>query len=495
MSAPGRDSVHDLDGDGDLDVLVRDGAGAGVLLNDHAGGLVRVGGRTPGIAITFIQVGRVDGNSSPDVVGFATGTSVIATGLNDGDGVFHPGPSSPVTLPVPAASCTLYAFDRDGDGDSDLWAACNVLAAPGPGTFDVIFDDAGGTYLPVATVPGTGYTVAFQAADFDGDGDQDVILGRRNPTTNGVLVPMTYIPNTPNGFTHSVFIGVDHQTYDVDVGDFDGNGVPDVFQTNSGATGVTDHCVAWMNLANGSLTMVVQPFSGFSTAAGDLDGDGRTDLVVDAAVRFSLGNGSFSAGLALPVAPTAPIALADVDLDGDLDIVETPGTIMLNLGGGTFGPPISTLARATILPSTPQVARSAIIDLDRDGDPDILAPGPIVLSNVRRQIAHGSWPRPGRPVSIDLYGTTGGAYLLFASNGTASFPLPPHGQVLIDPASAVLGAAGAFGTSAGTHPGAASFGGLLPNDAALVGWTSYWQALDVATGKVTNRITLTVAND
>jgi hypothetical protein len=185
----------------------------------------------------------------------------------------------------------------------------------------------------------------------------------------------------------------------------------------------------------------------------------------------------------------------DVDLDGDLDVFETPGTIMPNLGSGTFGQPVSALARMVVSLSSPQIAQSAIVDLDRDGDPDLVSAGPLVFSNVKRQIAHGCWPRPGRPVSIDLYGTPGGAYLLFASNGTASFPFPPHGQVLIDPASAVLGAGGVLGGATGSSPGGGSFGGLLPNDPALAGWTSFWQALDVASGKVTNRITLTVAND
>ena len=157
-----------------------------------------------------------------------------------------------------------------------------------------------------------------------------------------------------------------------------------------------------------------------------------------------------------------------------------------------FGPPIDILPRAAGVPTNFDIQTSWVADLDRDGDPDILAPGPIVVSNVSRQIAHGWWARPGRPASIDLYGTPGGAWALFASNGTASFPFAPLGNVLIDPASAVLFATGSFGGPLGTNAGAASLSATVPNNPALVGWTTYWQAVDATPLKVTNRITITV---
>src|SRR4029078_1327654 len=97
--------------------------------------------------------------------------------------------------------------------------------------------------------------------------------------------------------------------------------------------------------------------------------------------------------------------------------------------------------------------------------------------NTTRQIAHGSIARPGRPASIDLYGTPGGGWVLWASNGSASFPVPAWGTVLIASGSAQLGAMGTFPAAGSPLSGAATFGVMVPNNPSLVGWTSWWQAI------------------
>ena len=115
-----------------------------------------------------------------------------------------------------------------------------------------------------------------------------------------------------------------------------------------------------------------------------------------------------------------------------------------------------------------------------------------MLTNLTRQIARGSIPRPGRPASIDLYGTPGGAVVPLRLDGTTSFPFPPFGNVLIDPASAVQFASGTFGQPGTPLAGTATVAALTPNEPALVGWTTYWQALDAAAMSLTNRLTVTV---
>jgi hypothetical protein len=164
---------------------------------------------------------------------------------------------------------------------------------------------------------------------------------------------------------------------------------------------------------------------------------------------------------------------------------------MFNAGGGVFGPPQSTLYRGWIAPTSWEVPYSSVADVDRDGDLDIVAPGPRILMNTTRQLARGSIPRPGRPASVGLYGTPAGAWFLFGSSGTANFLFPPWGTVLIDPASAQLGAMGAF-VAAGPSAGTAGFGVTVPNNPALIGSTTYWQAIDVTQMRFTNRLTITV---
>jgi FG-GAP-like repeat len=499
---PGSRWVRDLDGDQDRDVVVWSSSETALLMNDGAGSLVLTGGHTVHNGLTWgHRVADLDADGDQDVLGMPIPSlyppSAITTALNDGDGWFSPGPTSnvPGLFTQAVTSYSVHPFDRDGDGDADVYCAYLGSASSG-GPTDSVYDNAGnGSLTLFAPVQTTGLTALFESADFDGDGDQDVVLGKRGPSSiaNAVTGPMAYLANQGStGMGPPVLIGNNHATYDLDLGDFDGNGTVDVFQSNFVPSGAPDFCVAYLNAGNGTFTSVIQTFSGQLTAAGDFNGDAMTDLVVDGQVWFSGGAGAFFAGPVLPSALLALPVLADVDLDGDLDLVETPGTVMFNGGNGVFGAPVSYLPRVTAPPTWYwlDIPTSTLTDLDRDGDPDIAYSG-VVSMNTTRQLARASIPRPGRPGSVDLYGTPGGAWFLFGSTGTTSFPYPPWGNVLIDPASAQLGAMGLF-AAAGPTAGTASFGVTLPNNPAIVGSTTYWQAIDAVQMRFTNRLTVTV---
>ena len=92
---PGPRVVRDLDGDLDRDVLAAAGNGDVVtLMNDAAGSLVRIGGRlSGGHGMNLLQVGDVDADGDRDLIGF--GGLLLSTALNDGDGNFTGGPTSP----------------------------------------------------------------------------------------------------------------------------------------------------------------------------------------------------------------------------------------------------------------------------------------------------------------------------------------------------------------------------------------------------------------
>jgi hypothetical protein len=112
-------------------------------------------------------------------------------------------------------------------------------------------------------------------------------------------------------------------------------------------------------------------------------------------------------------------------------------------------------------------------DLDRDGDLDVVtAAHDRVLTNVTRQIARRETAPLGRLLQIDLYGSSGAPWTLFAAASRTEIPLPPLGALRAGPlALHICGS----GLCDGAGLATASF--VAPRDPSLAGRTISWQAL------------------
>jgi hypothetical protein len=189
------------------------------------------------------------------------------------------------------------------------------------------------------------------------------------------------------------------------VGDFDGDGAPDLFVTRFDAPGIL-----YQNRGDGTFEDVTEaaglatPLYGSGAAWGDLDGDGDLDLVMSTVMEtrffaFFQDAGTFSEqaamrGLAVDdgLAHAAfSVAIGDYDLDGWLDVLTTeweattPGELgharlLRNrgeAGPGTFED-VTVAAGVTIdLPDGRGgwTFSAAITDLDDDGAPDLAITG------------------------------------------------------------------------------------------------------------------------
>ena len=171
-------------------------------------------------------------------------------------------------------------------------------------------------------------------------------------------------------------------------GDVNGDGITDLVigDNNYGGTSLL------LGRADGTFVPGPTPFSGgtpYSVALGDLNNDGRLDLVMGSGggytnkVALGNGNGTFSlAPESLSSGSSVAVTLADINGNGILDLVASgPGdavSISPGVGDGTFGA-ASTYGGASNPVSV------AVADLNGDGTPDIVEAGDTVAILLQRQ--------------------------------------------------------------------------------------------------------------
>ena len=195
-----------------------------------------------------------------------------------------------------------------------------------------------------------------EIADIDGNGLPDILL------------PTYFFLQQPNGD----FLTTDPPHYssanvwDTTTGDFDNDGDIDL------AMAAEDGVTCWTNDGTGSFVLTGEHFSGsfvYRVAAGDVDGDGDLDLVGSRGVLVNDGMGSF---MFQNQQGGGAEQLVDMNGDGLIDVV-SPGSVAMNDGQGGF------LSRADYW--RPMLNDSAVADMNRDGRPDLLSNGPMVMLN------------------------------------------------------------------------------------------------------------------
>jgi hypothetical protein len=362
----------DVDGDGlpDLVVAARGTNDVTVLLQDEPGV-----GETPlrfvesasypleGEDPVIVRTGDLDGDVDQDlVIVHDAGVSVLE---NEGAGVFLPR-----TLRKLRTTDALLA-DLDADGHLDL-------AAPDPRLLAVtVFRGTrNGPLVERTTFAVNGRPTLLFAADFDGNGTRE-ILGIR--PDNGAV--FTLGSGTRSNMLEFVDTTFSYTTppHSLAMGDLDSDGKLDLVAVNGGVTSVTVfHGNGDGSLALPPLTFPVPNAShtSFVTTA-DLDLDGDLDLVIAdrsrhlAHVLLNDSSGSFPSGAQYSVGRNSNrVTVGDLNQDTLPDIVTAnPGegvSILYNTGDATFG-----RRRDLKAGSTPSAV--AVGDLDGDGDNDLVA--------------------------------------------------------------------------------------------------------------------------
>lgn len=387
----------DVDNDGDQDVLIAglDGSTTPttkLYTNDGFGVFTEVTGTLfDGLRESSIAFSDVEGNGSQDVMitGRNAASQLVSTlYLNNGSGVFSP-TNAANTATVAKVNKGAIAFsDVDNDDFEDLLVTgFNTLGAP---IAELYLNDQSGKFTKVAGMPFTGVrNSAIAFADVNDDDFVDVLITGFNSSNQPSSNLYLNDENTSFTLSSSTFDGVGNSS--IDFSDIDGDGFPEVLITgiNSGSQPLTK---LYANNGSGDFAAVSgTPFDNVRNSAIafiDFDGDEKEDVLITGTNNASLaiakmyandGSGNFTLATGSPFTGVrnSAQAFADVDDDGDLDVLisgrnsanESITTLFLNDGDGIFtektGTPFDGIENGDI----------AFADIDNDGDQDVLIVG------------------------------------------------------------------------------------------------------------------------
>ncbi|HZU39297.1 MAG TPA: FG-GAP-like repeat-containing protein [Gemmataceae bacterium] len=198
---------------------------------------------------------------------------------------YEPTPRWRVLAEVPNP-CHTEVVDLDGDGIPDILVAClgNFSPTDNPtGRVVWLRGRPDGTYQPVTLLSGVGRVADVQAADFNGDGKLDLVVGVFGWQTTGEIL---YLENQTTDWSKPKFmrhvLDARHGTIHVPVCDLNGDGKPDFVALIS-----QEHetVVAFLNDGHGGFrkeTIYTAPHPAYGSTGiqlVDLDGDGKLDVL------------------------------------------------------------------------------------------------------------------------------------------------------------------------------------------------------------------------
>jgi hypothetical protein len=252
--------------------------------------------------------------------------------------------------------------DIDGDGDIDLAAA---ISERGPVVWYKNEDGKGVYSSEILVSDAFDKHINLKIVDIDGDQDVDLLVTDQDANRVEWFKNIDGAGNfgDPQIITRAIYQPVESWP-----GDIDGDGDPDLLVYSASSQTL----YAIQNHSEGERFRSIESIKSFRNFVGDLkyadlDGDSDLDLAVLSSgslvwLENVAGTNGFKEHLVSDFSLRRSIAVADLDSDGNLDLVTQAGWFSNLAGTGTF-----KLEERFVIPG-----EIAAADLDNDGDTDVV---------------------------------------------------------------------------------------------------------------------------
>jgi hypothetical protein len=340
-------AIADVNGDLKPDIAVANGDGGGgqvsfFLNSTPAGGLISFGGRTDvtaGNTTTAVALGDLNGDGKPDLVAASPGSAELRAAINTtAAGAAVPTFDTPLTILISGSQDVALA-------DVNLDGRLDVVVAQSLTSLRVFLNEtAPGATTPALSAP----TVVFVASsagqvrafDVNGDGRSDFAVQEQFAGLLDVF-PNETVPGSSNVTLsdNSILLSVPGATLpaDLEVGDLNGDGRPDLLIARGPAPHVAS--VYLNETPTGSPTP------------------------------------TFTAEIPLPINNGTGVAVGDVNLDGRLDVVVANGAVpaleILFNDSPVTGNVTASLGLRVDFATGAQPTALALEDVNRDGRADV----------------------------------------------------------------------------------------------------------------------------
>jgi hypothetical protein len=289
-----------------------------------------------GVAPAALAVADFNGDGKLDLAVANSSDNTVSVFLGKGDTTFTLA-STPAVGTTPNS---IVSADFNGDHKMDL-----AVENQGSNTVSVLLGNGDGTFQSIADVSTNPGPLMVLTGDLNKDGKADLAILDPNQVT-------PFLGNGDGTFSAQAGITASPGPVAMVLGDFNGDAKLDLALANFDGKNLPKLLV-FSGQGDGSFvltsTILDTGLAPLALAAGDVNGDGKLDLVSshiippksnnqgNVSVFLGAGNGSFTLTQTLITEATGGLAVADVNRDGAGDVIESypfSGKLTVFIGQG-----------------------------------------------------------------------------------------------------------------------------------------------------------------